>query len=153
MKGIFFLVILFVTYFSNAQTLTGFVDIEKIESDKHNEWFNKTYSSYEPNKLVMDSMMALPSDYKLLVFGGTWCEDTQDLLPKLYKCSDQVNISRADIALYLLDEQKLSAQGLEKKYNITNVPTFIVLKNGEEQGRITETVKHSIEQDLLDIMQ
>lgn len=135
-----------------SQSTTGFVDVESIENNKQAAWFTNTYSAYEPDKLVIDSMMSLPSDYKVLVFGGIWCDDTKNLLPKLYKCSDQVNISRADISLYLLDEQKHSPQGLEKQYNITSVPTFIVMQNGAEKGRITEAVRSSLEKDLLHIM-
>jgi thiol-disulfide isomerase/thioredoxin len=135
-----------------AQSSMGFIDIDKVEASKEFSWFRDGYASYEPDKLTLDSMVSLPSNYKILVFGGTWCSDTRDLLPKLYKCSDQVNVSRADISVYLLDEKKTSPEGLEKKYNVTNVPTFIVLKDGKEKGRITESVNRSIEKDLLTIM-
>jgi thiol-disulfide isomerase/thioredoxin len=135
-----------------AQISPGFIDIDKVESSKDFGWFRDGYATYEPDKIVLDSMVSLPSSYKILVFGGTWCSDTRDLLPKLFKCSDQVNVSRTDISVYLLDEKKTSPEGLEKKYNITNVPTFIVMKDGQEKGRITESVTYSIEKDLLKIM-
>jgi thiol-disulfide isomerase/thioredoxin len=135
-----------------SQSTTGFVQVEKLENSKEYSWFKDGYNSYEPDKLVIDSMQALPPTYSLIVFGGTWCDDTRALLPKLYKFSDQVNISRADISLYMLDEKKQSPEGLEKKYNIINVPTFIVLKDGAETGRIVESVKVSLEKDLYSLM-
>lgn len=152
MKTSTLILFLMITLNGFAQNHTGFTDIDSIENNNEYSWFGTNYRSYEPDKLVIDSMMSLPSEYKLLVFGGVWCDDTQNLLPKLYKCSDHVNISRSDISLYLLDEEKQSSQGLEKTYKITNVPTFIVLKNGVEAGRITESVQSTLENDLLQIM-
>jgi hypothetical protein len=52
----------------------------------------------------------------------------------------------------MLDEQKQSPDGLEKKYKVSNVPTFIVLKDGEEKGRVVESVKVSLEKDLYELM-
>lgn len=124
----------------------------EFEKNKENTWFVHAYDKYEPDRITTDSMMSLPSNQQILIFGGMWCSDTKELLPKFFKMSDQVNISRGDVTVYFVDEQKKSEQGLEKKYNITSVPTFIVLKDGEEKGRIVETVKTSIEKDLLRLM-
>ena len=90
----------------------------------------------------------MPADATLLVFAGTWCSDTQNLLPKFYKSLDDAGIARERVKLYLLDEQKNSPEQLEKQYQVVSVPTFIVLQNGKELGRIVESVQQSIEADL-----
>lgn len=135
---------------THGQSTDGFIDIEKIESS--NDWFSKGYLAYEPDKIFSDSIRSLPADRKVIVFAGLWCSDTRDLIPKFYKLSDQVNISRADISLYLLDENKHSQEELEKQFAVTNVPTFIILKDGKEIGRVVESVKTTIEQDLYLLM-
>ncbi len=52
-----------------------------------------------------------------------------------------------------VSEDKVSPDGSAKKAGITNVPTFVFSKNGEEINRIVEFPIISLEQDLLDILQ
>ena len=54
--------------------------------------------------------------------------------------------------MYGVDRAKTTRNGDEKKYGITLVPTIILFKDGKEVGRITETVKKSIEEDLATII-
>lgn len=54
--------------------------------------------------------------------------------------------------IFALDRDKKGRNGEEKQYKITNVPTVIVLQDGNERGRITETVKQNVESDLLEII-
>ena len=42
------------------------------------------------------------------------------------------------ISLIAVDRKKQTIHNLNKQYNITNVPTFIVLKDGKEVGRVVE---------------
>jgi hypothetical protein len=52
----------------------------------------------------------------------------------------------------MLDEQKKSAYIHVKVWQITAVPTFIVLRNGREIGRIVETPTPTLEKQLLQIV-
>jgi hypothetical protein len=54
--------------------------------------------------------------------------------------------------IFALDRDKKGRNEEEKQYKITNVPTVIVLQDGNEKGRITETVKQNVESDLLEII-
>lgn len=56
------------------------------------------------------------------------------------------------ITLVLVDRSKKSGKGIEAPYNIEYVPTFIVLRNQKEIGRIVESVSKSMEADLLEIL-
>ena len=64
----------------------------------------------------------------------------------------QTNYPLSKVTMYGTDRAKTTKNGEEKKYNITLVPTIIVMKNGKEVGRITETVKKTIEDDLAAII-
>ena len=57
-----------------------------------------------------------------------------------------------EIAMYGVEREKTTRSELLQKYGITNLPTIIVMKGGAEAGRITETVKKSVEADLLKIV-
>jgi hypothetical protein len=124
----------------------------KVESIKDYDWFKKGYSDYQPDTAVVKGIENNMGSYSILVFGGTWCSDTKDLLPKFYKTTDASNISQERIILYLLNDRKKSTDRMEKKYRVNAVPVFIVLKDGMEIGRIVESVDKSIEEDLLKLI-
>ena len=109
-------------------------------------WFNERYNSYEPKQEALVKLNAVPP-YEIIVFGGTWCSDTRYLLPKFYKVMDALQYP-PKITLIMVDEQKKSGTGIEANYSIEYVPTFIVLQNGKEKGRVVESVQASIEEDL-----
>ena len=48
------------------------------------------------------------------------------------------------ITLVAVDRAKTGPDNLHKTYNITNVPTFIVLKDGKEVGRVVEYGKEGV---------
>lgn len=116
------------------------------------EWFRKPYDDYVPNPSAMDVLRQKATGISFLVFGGTWCEDTQKLLPLFVKVTDLAGISRNNITLYFTDRDKHTPEGLENQYGVTRVPTFIMMKNGVEVGRITESVSQSVEADLADLL-
>jgi len=63
-----------------------------------------------------------------------------------------VQNSHLTFKLFGLDRSKRDADGLAEKYQIEFVPTFVVLQDDEEIGRIVETPIVSIEQDLVEIL-
>src|ERR1700752_2151059 len=47
------------------------------------KWLEKEASLYKPNPHVLDSIRPLiTKDISFLLFGGAWCSDTRDFLPK-----------------------------------------------------------------------
>jgi thiol-disulfide isomerase/thioredoxin len=159
MKSLLVILFTFITFAAMAQqpvtpALTGKTDAAILADKATCTWYQPTYESYKPDPATTANLKkALPKDATFLVFGGMWCSDTQNLLPKFYKVLDEAGISRKNVQLYLVDEQKNSPEKLEKQYGVNNVPTFIIFQQGEEKGRIVETVKQSIEADLLTILQ
>jgi len=94
----------------------------------------------------------MPKDIQFMVFAGTWCEKSQELLPRFYKVLDLAGISRQRVTLCFLDRDKRSPQGIENNYSINTTPVFIILQKGVEIGRITETISQSIEADIADLI-
>jgi thiol-disulfide isomerase/thioredoxin len=134
------------------KSLKGTQNREVLNDEKAYPWYNTGYEAYTPNKEAVAQLdKAFTAEHKLLVFGGTWCSDTQNLLPKFYKAMDAMQQS-PEIQLVMVDMKKESGENIEKGYSIEYVPTFIVLKNDKEIGRVVETVKESIEADLASIL-
>ncbi len=158
MKNLLILLFTFITFAAMAQQpaplLIGKTDALLLTNPVTCTWYTPTYESYKPDATAIANLKkAIPADATILVFGGMWCSDTQGLLPKFYKTIDAAGIPRKNVQLYLVDEQKNSPDKLEKQYAVVSVPTFILMQNGQEKGRIVETVQQSMEADLLKLME
>jgi hypothetical protein len=58
--------------------------------------------------------------------------------------ADAAGIAPDHITVLGVDHSKKTVQHLSEIFNITNVPTFIVLKNGQELGRVVEYGKQGM---------
>lgn len=115
-------------------------------------WYADAYEKYTPNAEIIAQLdKNFTPNHEILLFGGTWCEDTQHLLPHFYKVVDAM-VTPPKTKMVFVNLNKESGEGIEKNYSIELVPTFIVLKDGKEIGRVIETVKESIEADLAAIL-
>lgn len=131
---------------------TGIHSREILEDKNTCPWYASGYEKYTPNAEIVTKLdNDFTPNHEILIFGGTWCGDTQHLLPRFYKVMDAMANS-PKTKMVLVDMHKKSGKGIEKDYNIEFVPTFIVLENGKEIGRVVETVKESIEADLAAIV-
>ena len=90
--------------------------------------------------------------YTMVVFLGTWCDDSHYLIPRLERVLQMINYPQSKLTMYGVDRAKTAKNGEEIKYGVTLVPTIILFKDGKEVGRITETVKKTIEEDLASII-
>ena len=91
--------------------------------------------------------------FTVLIFGGTWCHDTQNILPLFYRLADKSGFPDNQITVVGVDRQKTAPKNLHTTWNITMVPTFIILQNGKEMGRVVEYGKTgNVERELADIV-
>jgi thiol-disulfide isomerase/thioredoxin len=122
-----------------------------LDSYKLFPWFKNAYRDYNPRIRSTDSLSLFKDHISIVVFGGSWCGDTKDLLPKFYKTVENAKIPPDRITLIGVDRHKHSRDGRSRKYRIKRVPTFILFYDGKEIGRIVESVNQSIEADMLNI--
>lgn len=133
--------------------LRGKITFDNIKEESTCSWFEEGAEAYTPNMEVINELSKDWKNYRFVVFAGTWCEDTQDLLPKFYRTITDANIPIYAIEMYGVNRNKQSLQQENKYYKIERVPTIIIMHQMREVGRIVETVNQSIEQDILVIMQ
>jgi thiol-disulfide isomerase/thioredoxin len=122
-----------------------FDDIDKVKAFELQQQALKYKAAPDPS----DYLSAHLNQYDLVIFLGTWCEDSHRLIPQLYRVLEDCGYTFLRLKMYALDREKKGLNHIEEDYHITNVPTIIVMqKDGKEKGRITETVNQSIEADL-----
>lgn len=133
--------------------LRGKITFEDIREETTCSWFDKNANIYKPNQAAIDVLEEVAKPYRFVVFAGTWCGDTKDLLPKFYKVLKTAGIDLHSVEMYGVNRQKEALNIEHTLYNIGFVPTIIIMQQAREVGRIVETVESSIEEDLLRIIE
>lgn len=129
----------------------GKCSFDDLSEEASFDWMSLIGDTYNPNSETVETLKKILPQYHFVIFMGTWCEDTRELLPKLYKT---LLLSRCytNYTMYALDRNKQSPAHKEQEYRVSNLPTIIVQKDGKEIGRIVETISEPIEEVLLKIV-
>ncbi len=138
---------------ANTKVLKGVISRSLIENDTSFAWFKENMKWGQADPAAIDAFKKNAGKFKMVVFGGTWCHDTQNLLPVFYRLVDKSGYDEKNITLIAVDRSKQTLNDLHTTYHITNVPTFIVFQDGKEIGRIVEYGKYSmIDKELGEIV-
>ena len=129
----------------------GRITFDDLNKELSFTWLNVVHE-YKPSENVIDFLQTYLKPYTMVVFMGTWCDDSHYLIPRFERVLQLINYPSSNLTMYGVDRAKTTKDGDEKKYGITLVPTIILFKDGKEVGRITETVKKTIEEDLAAII-
>lgn len=121
-----------------AHILNGIISKYALINDSTFNWYNSSQAIYNPPADYKAIMAAAASNVKLVIFGGTWCEDSHFVLPKFFKLQEQSNFPDQNISFFAVDRNKKTIGGITDAFKITNVPTIIVMKDGKEVGRVVE---------------
>lgn len=137
----------------DAKVLNGVINRSIIENDTAFGWFKENMKYGTADEVAIKAFQDNKGKFTMVVFGGTWCHDTQNLLPVFYRLVDKSGYPDKSITLIAVDRHKKTINNLHEKYHITNVPTFIVMKDGKEVGRVTEYGKYNaIDKELGEIV-
>ena len=129
---------------SGGKILKGILSREILMSDTSFSWFAENQKGYSPNKDALEGLKKHADSLQLLVFMGTWCEDSHFIVPKLYSLADAAGFKSSNITLIGVDREKKTLSHLSEALNVTKVPTIIVLRNGKEEGRVVEFGKFGL---------
>jgi hypothetical protein len=135
-----------------SKMLVGISDKGTLMRDKAFAWFKEGYDVYKPDSASVRAINLQAPSLHIEVFGGTWCSDTHELLPGFYRVMDAAGITDAQISLHLVNRDKKTKDGSSDRYQITNVPTFIILKGDKQLGRVVESARTTIETDIATIL-
>lgn len=115
--------------------------------------FLNEYNVYEPNHTFIQGISENIRDVEIIVVLGTWCDDSRDQVPRLFKVLEVSGYEPERVRWIAVDRQKKAPETEVPTLNIERVPTIILMRGGKELGRIIETPIASIEEDLLRILQ
>ncbi len=118
--------------------LNGMISKYILLNDSSFTWYKPSISVYSPSAEVVQAMSGASENTSIILFGGTWCEDTQNILPKFFTIQEKSGFPDSRISFFGTDRNKKVIGNIAKVMGITNVPTIIVLKDGKEVGRVVE---------------
>lgn len=130
--------------------LKGLITRDLLTQDTAFRWYARNHKAYAGNDAP--ALARHKDSIQLVIFLGTWCEDSQVIIPRLFPFLDAAGFSKDRITLVGVDRSKKSLSHLTEAFQIVNVPTIIVMKDGRETGRIVEYGRYGmVEKELSEI--
>jgi thiol-disulfide isomerase/thioredoxin len=136
---------------SDSIIVTGKFSEDLLSSEWFRSW-NSASAAYHPDEATINQLAQIPTaSLEIEVYLGTWCEDSKTHVPAFIQVANKIELNFVLIGVNREKECPFDKKEC-KNWDITNVPTFIVKRDGKEIGRIIETPSKSIEKDLLEIL-
>lgn len=135
-----------------GEMLLGLIDRKELESPRHSEWFNNSYSEHRLDSLRVDSITPLLAGVDIKIFMGSWCEDSQREVPALMRILDMSGYDSSTIEMIAIDHDKQTPDQKEEGYDVEYIPTIIFSRDGKELNRIVEYPVNTLEMDMLQIL-
>ena len=114
--------------------------------------YHQRYVDYVPNPEALQAIHDFSAPAEIRVIFGDWCKDSKKHVPAFLKVMELAGNENLQVVYINVDREKKEPAELLAGWNITSVPAFIVILDGKETGRIVETPRTSVEQDLADIL-
>jgi len=112
-------------------------------------WFGLGVQAYTPDSASIRFLRDNLGNYRMIILLGTWCSDSQDIIPKLYKTLLLAKYPMSQITMFGVDRKKTTLKQEHMFYHLESVPTIILMKEDKEIARIVESLNKTIEEDLV----
>ncbi len=118
------------------------------------EGWQEEYDSFlVEDNLLNDLKSEMKSEDAIEVYFAFWCPDCKRELPHFLKIMDMAEMDLENVTFY---EVERKSSGDQKYYfeekKVTKIPAFILFRNGKEAGRIVESPRKSLAEDLVEIL-
>jgi len=123
---------------NGEKVFKGIISREILEKDTAFKWYPDNQKGYAPYPNAVTQLRKNADSLQLLVFMGTWCEDSHFVIPRFFSLIDKSGFPKDRITLIGVDREKKTLSHLSEALGITNVPTIVVMKQGKELGRVIE---------------
>lgn len=137
--------------YAQDEMLLGHISKSDLLQSPYVTWYVENDRNYQVDRAALSGLDELLAGVEIKIVMGTWCHDSKREVPRFYKILE--NKGTIDTQMIALDRNKQAPAGEIDGMGITNTPTFIFYKDGEELNRIVETPVESLEKDMVKILQ
>src|SRR5258705_4298805 len=137
-----------------SKILMGIISKQIIVNDTSYKWYAQNQIIYSnPDTAIVNAFARNKAAVNYIIFAGTWCEDSQFIIPKFFILQEKGGIPDDHITLFGLNRQKQTSGNMASAFKIKNTPTIIVMQDGNEIGRVVEYSKTGRwDKELADIL-
>jgi thiol-disulfide isomerase/thioredoxin len=118
--------------------LKGLITKYILINDPAFKWYAPAHDGFVPDSAVVNDFSNHSGNIHFVLFGGTWCDDTQYILPRFFNILEKSAVPDSAVTFFGVDRDKKTLGGISDALHITNVPTIIIFKEGKEIGRVVE---------------
>ena len=115
------------------------------------EWAHEA-AAYLPDPEIVARFHDFNRPVVIRVVIGTWCPDCRRHLTAFFRLIELADNPVISVEYFGVSRDKLQPEDIVRDNRIERVPTFIVLDEGCEIGRITEHPRTTVEADLAEIL-
>jgi thiol-disulfide isomerase/thioredoxin len=126
------------------KTLRGLLTKEQITKDTAFGWYADNLKYFRPDSTIVKDIRSKADKIEIVLFCGTWCHDSQQLIPKYISTLEAANFPDQKLTIIGVDRAKTTISGLHKVFGLVSVPTIIVMQNGKEVDRVVEFGKTAL---------
>jgi hypothetical protein len=137
--------------FPGQQEILGPVTRDELLA-KYPEW-QAVAAAYAPAPEAVERLRAVSREVLVEVVLGTWCDDSKSHVSEFLKVLEVVDNPLLRATFVGVPEDKTKRAPYIQGKEIVKIPTFIVLIDGVEKGRIIENPVETMEDDLLAIIE
>lgn len=117
----------------------GYINKYTLINENTFAWYAQSQNAYQPdNSLIEAFAKGKDKGYQFVLFGGTWCDDTQYILPRFFKLLERTGYPDASVSFFGVDRSKQTLGNIANAFQVSRVPVIIVMKEGKEIGRVVE---------------
>lgn len=120
---------------------------------EHDERYQDRAFIYIPDPDALAVFAGISQPVLIKLFYRTDCPDSVREVPPFIKTIQLADNSNISVEYIGVNREKDQPAELLAGWDIQRVPTFVVIRDGQEIGRVIETAKTKIEVDLAEILQ
>jgi thiol-disulfide isomerase/thioredoxin len=137
---------------SGKNILIGYCDRSGLEQGFFGAYFSSQNELYMPKESIIKKLTEVINKVQITIVFGSWCPDSRLQMGRFFKILDETGYKEKNLTIIGVDRTKNALSVNIENLNIERVPTFIVFQDGKELGRIVESPKKSLEEDLWKIV-
>jgi len=146
-----------------TQAPLGEITMEEfLGNSNYQVWYQTGYNAYPDaaSRPSFDSAVAIirssfdstQHSVVMAVKPNCGCQTTQLWMPRVMRALDAAGVPHSRIRIFLTDNRLAGIDSVKNAYKIVVAPSFVVVKNGTDKGRINEMPpsNRTVEQELAD---
>ena len=137
---------------SSKPMLIGLCDRNAFTDTSFLSWFEHEYENYTVDTSTINLITDDIDQINLTIVLGIWCSDSREQIPRLLKILDFLHYPESKMQMFVVDRNKKVGDYDIDHLKVELVPTIILYKENVEVGRIVESPRMSLEEDMVDII-